>query len=232
MPVITIASTKGGVGKSTLAVNLSAQFAKQEHTVALLDADPQGSAFKWNTVRQSAIDAGTELPAIFAASVQGQTLLDLSKEKSDQGYYVFIDSAGVDNQSTRSALVRSDYVLMIAAPSTLDLWELGTLLKAIDGLGKVQKRDVPVFLLFNKVSTHPNVKSVSDAHEFMQESLIFPTHTLETVIKDRIVYQHSVREGMGVSEHKPVNRDARFEMRKLADELLNLIDDFSTSEVK
>ena len=47
MPVITIASTKGGVGKSTLAVNLSAQFAKQGHDVALLDADPQGSAFKW-----------------------------------------------------------------------------------------------------------------------------------------------------------------------------------------
>ena len=232
MPVITIASTKGGVGKSTLAVNLSAQFAKQGHDVALLDADPQGSAFKWNTVRQSVIDAGIELPPIFTASVQGQTLLDLSKEKSDQGYCVFIDSAGVDNQSTRSALVRSDYVLMIAAPSTLDLWELGALLKAIDGLGKVQKRDVPVFLLFNKVSTHPNVKSVADAHEFMKESLIFPTHTLETVVKDRIVYQHAIRDGMGVVEHKPVNRDARYEMRKLSDELLHLIDDFPTSEVK
>ena len=116
MPVITIASTKGGVGKSTLAVNLSAQFAKQGHDVALLDADPQGSAFKWNTVRQAVIDEGTKLSPIFVASVQGQTLLDLSKEKSDQGYYVFIDSAGVDNQSTRSALVRSDYVLMVAAP--------------------------------------------------------------------------------------------------------------------
>ena len=143
MPVITIASTKGGVGKSTLAVNLSAQFAKQGHDVALLDADPQGSAFKWNTVRQAVIDEGVKLSPIFVASVQGQTLLDLSKEKSDQGYYVFIDSAGVDNQSTRSALVRSDYVLMVAAPSTLDLWELGTLLKAIDGLGKGTEAERP-----------------------------------------------------------------------------------------
>ena len=143
MPVITIASTKGGVGKSTLAVNLSAQFAVQGHDVALLDADPQGSAFKWNTVRQAVIDEGVKLSPIFVASVQGQTLLDLSKEKADQGYYVFIDSAGVDNQSTRSALVRSDYVLMVAAPSTLDLWELGTLLKAIDGLGKGTEAERP-----------------------------------------------------------------------------------------
>ena len=232
MPVITIASTKGGVGKSTLAVNLSAQFAKQGHDVALLDADPQASAFKWNTVRQAVIDEGVKLSPIFVASVQGQTLLDLSKEKSDQGYYVFIDSAGVDNQSTRSALVRSDYVLMVVAPSTLDLWELGTLLKAIDGLGKVQKRNVPaVFLLFNKVSTHPNVKSVSDALEYMRDSLIFPTHTFEAVVKDRIAYQHAIRDGMGVVEHKPVNRDARHEMRKVADELLTLIHQSKSTEV-
>ena len=63
-------------------------------------------------MRQAVIDEGVKLSSIFVASVQGQTLLDLSKEKADQGYYVFIDSAGVDNQSTRSALVRSDYVLM------------------------------------------------------------------------------------------------------------------------
>ena len=232
MPVITIASTKGGVGKSTLAINLSVQFAKQGLNAALLDADPQGSAFKWNTVRQALIDTGAKLSPIFVASAQGQTLLDLSKEKSDQGYHVFIDSAGVDNQSTRSALVRSDYVLMVAAPSTLDLWEIGTLLKSIDGLGKVQKREVPVFLLFNKVSTHPNVKSVSDALDFMQDSLIFPTHTFNAVVKDRIVYQHAIREGAGVVEHKPYNRDARFEMRKVVEELQSLIDQYPTKEAK
>ena len=186
-----------------------------------------------DTVRQAVIDEGAELPAIFVASVQGQALLDLSQgEIQIRGCYVFIDSAGVDNQSTRSALVRSDYVLMVAAPSTMDLWEVGTLLKAIDALGKVQKRTVPVFLLFNKVSTHRNVKSVDDARAFLQESLIFPTHTFETVIKDRIVYQHAIRDGRGVVEYKPTNRDARLEMRKLEDELLAVIRQYPTMEVK
>ena len=223
MPVITIASTKGGVGKSTLAVNLSAQLAKQGQPVALLDADPQGSAFKWNTVREAVSAEGEKLPLIFVASVQGQTLLDLSKEKSEQGYYVFIDSAGVDNQSTRSALVRSDYVLMVSAPSSLDLWEIATLLKAIDTLGRAQKRRVPVFLLFNKVSPNPHVKSVSDALAFMAESLICPTHTFQSVVKDRIVYQHAVRDGKGVVEYKPFNREACREMTHISNELLGLI---------
>ena len=47
---------------------------------------------------------------------------------------------------------------------------MGPLLKAIHGLGKVQLRSVPVYVLFNKVSTHRNVKSVSDALEFMRNT--------------------------------------------------------------
>ena len=231
MPIITIASTKGGVGKSTIAVNLSAQFAQQNHNVALLDADPQASVFKWSSVRQSVIDEGADLPPIFVASVQGQTLLDLAKDKSAQGYYVLIDSAGVNDRSTRSALVRSDYVLMVSAPSTFDLWEVSTLLKAIEGLSKVQQRVVPVYLLLNKVSTHPNVKSVSDAQDFMSESLTFPTHILNTVIKDRIVYQHAIRDGKGVVEHKPYNRNACQEMKNAADELVALINQHSAKEL-
>ena len=94
-----------------------------------------------------------------------------------------------------------------------------------------QKRNVPVYLVFNKVSTHPNVKSVSDALDYMRESLIVPTHTLEAVVKDRIAYQHAIRDGMSVVEHKPVNRDARHEMKKAAAELLTLIHQSKSTEV-
>jgi chromosome partitioning protein len=46
MPVIAMVGNKGGAGKTTLGVNLAAGLAKQTH-IAVLDADPQGSALQW-----------------------------------------------------------------------------------------------------------------------------------------------------------------------------------------
>lgn len=219
MPIITVASTKGGVGKTTIAINIAVQLHNEGVPVALLDGDPQGSVAKWNLVREAARSEGESIDSIFVVSAQGETLLRLALDKAAEGFWVIIDSAGFDHVSTRNTLLRTDYIITLAAPSPLDLWEIDTLIKLAGNLSQAQRRRVPVTLLFNKVSSNPQVKAVPEALEFLSTAMIFPDYTFETVVKDRIVYQHSMREGRGVSEFTPMNAEARNEIASLVAEL-------------
>ena len=47
MPVIVMASPKGGVGKSTCAVLLASEFARMGADVTVLDCDPNKSLTRW-----------------------------------------------------------------------------------------------------------------------------------------------------------------------------------------
>src|SRR3979490_163770 len=53
MVVITVASRKGGSGKSTLTANLAAFADKASRRCLLIDADPQGSLSLWHDLRKS-----------------------------------------------------------------------------------------------------------------------------------------------------------------------------------
>ena len=224
MPILSIASTKGGVGKSTLAVNLCVFLINHGQKVVLLDADPQGTISKWQFIRQSFIAQGMDLSSVYAASAQGEALLDIAFEKSKQGYLVLIDSAGMDIPNSRNAILRADYVLTISAPTPQDLWEIEPLIKVVESIGRAQSRKIPTLLVFNRVSPNPSVKSVEDALKFMDESMIFPTYTFKSVIKDRIAYQHSFREGKGVTEYNlPAYSQAKGDMIQVCEEFLEFL---------
>lgn len=219
MPIITIASTKGGVGKSTFAINLATQLTKKDEKVVLLDADPQGSSIKWHSVREMVVEAGEELTDVFVASAQGKALIDIAVEKSNAGYIVFIDSVGANSKNTREALIKSDFVLTLSAPSPLDIWEIESIIKLVQNLSSVQKRKIPVMLALNKV--HPNLRDLSDIEEFMEANLIFPDYIFANIIRERMSFQHALREGKAVCEYTDKKSSAEF--GELATELLEHI---------
>jgi chromosome partitioning protein len=50
--IIGVLNQKGGVAKTTIAINIAAAFAEAGKRILLVDADPQGSALAWSSARE------------------------------------------------------------------------------------------------------------------------------------------------------------------------------------
>jgi chromosome partitioning protein len=113
MVVITVASRKGGSGKSTLTANLAAYADKASRRCLLIDADPQGSLSLWHDLRK------TGEPALRKGSRGVENLVSAAKEAGFE--WVFIDTppqmSGIVNDAIRAATL----VVIPARPSVFDL---------------------------------------------------------------------------------------------------------------
>ncbi len=223
MAIITIASTKGGVGKSTFILNLATVMLNHGKKVAILDADNQNTVSKWHKVREYVISTGEKLSELFVASARGETLLDIANNKSDQGYFVLIDSPGVDDSNMRSALLRSHYVITTCPPSPVDLWEVETLLNILKKLQLTQDRRIPLILIFNKVPTRHAATALNDALIFFEHNNIMPSYILKSSIKDRASFKNSIKDGKGVIESSPTDHKAVAEIESCYEEIMQII---------
>lgn len=229
MPVVTIANTKGGAGKSTVSTNIAAELAKQNKQVCIIDADHQRSVFSWNSIRELMIEDGADIPRIPTYHADGQSLVELAADYSAEGKFVVIDSPGADNRNHRFTLLRADYIVTPCTNAPVELWALRNLFDNLETLGQKQLRDIPVFLLFNRIKANT---SVTSSTEFLRDRLNFfvrpQNRVFETILNDRRIYQHAFGDGMSAAEAEP-NGKAAAEVSALIDEFLTIIE---TKEVK
>lgn len=232
MNIFTIASTKGGVGKSTFILNLATTIQSSGKKVAVLDADAQGTISKWNKVREYMRQDNHHLAPLFVASARGETLLELANDKKQQGYTVLIDSPGVDDINMRSALLRSDYVITICPPSSVDLWEIETLTNILKKLKAIQNRKIPLILVFNKVSPRYETKSINEAKEFLESNNINLDYILPSCICERASFKHSIKDGTSVIEYYPNDPKAIFEIKECSKNIDLFINHYTNKSSK
>jgi chromosome partitioning protein len=113
MNVITLASRKGGVGKSTLTAHLAAFAHLMGHRTMVVDADPQGSLTLWHSMRA---DGGI---ALHNASAGINRLLASAELNGFE--WVFIDTAPTTWLVVQEAIRAATMVLIPVRPGFFDL---------------------------------------------------------------------------------------------------------------
>lgn len=189
MNTLTLATQKGGCGKTTLATSLAVAAAVNGLRVLLIDLDPQATAKEWWEGRTA------EAPQLVHITPPelGQAL-NLAKSRFD---LAIIDTPGRDALNTVDLFRRSDFVLIPCQPSKADIRAQKTTIFALD-----EAKRPGAFVL----TRCPPVGKRPTAARLGLESFGYPV--LEGLITNRAGYQDAYAAGLGVTEYEPDGRAA------------------------
>ena len=226
MKVISVVNTKGGTGKSTIAVNIASVLAEKGKKVMLFDMDEkQKSSMDFCRIR-----AGNKaLPKIMAGTLLPDLLVEdiLSYDNFD---YIIIDAGAGDNGQARAAVLCSEYgVLLIPVQaSTFDSWAADdTLAMLRDCQRRFMGRFDKNYILMSRQPTNRNMNILKDADEsFRAKCDKYKVGMLESVVHERTAFRESVGAGMGVGEYvktKPSAKKAAEDIESLVNEVLGIL---------
>ena len=113
MKTISVVAQKGGVGKTTLCINLSIAASLAGHRVALLDTDPQQSTAQWHQKYR------TEDSPAFAPTAEHNLADRLSVLAEHEADYVFVDTPPASDATAMAVIRASDLNIIPFTPEIM-----------------------------------------------------------------------------------------------------------------
>jgi chromosome partitioning protein len=180
--------------------------------VLLIDTDIQASASYWTQMRDEAgVTPRVACVQKFGKGLQRE-VQDLARRYQD----VIIDAGGRDSEELRAGLVVAERAYVPVQPSQFDIWTLDRMDKLI-ATAQGFNIDLGAWVVISRASPNPSVKEAEEARMLLCD---FEHLGLATaVIRDRIAYRKAARDGLCVSEMKPVDPKAVEEVGALYAEI-------------
>jgi chromosome partitioning protein len=207
--ILTVAHTKGGVGKTTLAFELALWRAKLGRDVWLVDADLQGSALTAATVRA---EAGRTPVLACSQYTTASTLSIQVRRQAEKFQDVVIDCGARDSESLRLALILAETVLVPVQPRGLDVWALRQMAALVETANAARGglRALAVLNLADPGHSPDNADAVAALAEFPCLTLV------DTPIRRRKAFASAAAHGLLVDEAPPIDAKAVSELSALA----------------
>ncbi len=202
MQTFAIANQKGGVGKTTTAVNLAAGLARSYKKVLLIDMDPQG-----NATTASAFDKN-ELPNSILEVLMNEVSIEDAIQKCESGKYDILPANGeltsaevellnelMREQRLKHALMRvdGDYdFVIIDCPPSLNMLTLNALVAADGVIIPVQCEFFALEGLSALVQTIKKVEQVANKYLHIEGIVMtmYDSRTTLTIDVSKQLTQH------------------------------------------
>lgn len=204
--VIAVANQKGGVGKTTLAMNMAAGLTRQGSCI-VVDADPQRSATMWIELS----DSLREFPAKVVPA-EDEIKKQIIQLQTEFDYIVIDCPPEIKSDSTMSAIEISQVLLIPLLPSPMDLWASTRIEELIKRVQRVNPT-ISAFVVLNQIEPR---SAMSRGMDGALQEINIPV--LRHRLSRRASYRTAALEGCSVY-------DLGFRGRVASEEIDNIIDE-------
>ena len=208
--ILTIGATKGGVGKTTLSIQLALEAAERGLRVLLIDADAQGSSMtalagiSGRYSHMAVMHVPSDRVAVIA---EGATL----------GHQlVLIDAGGRDNAALRAALVVTDRLIVPTQPRSFDAWGLEDAAGLVAAANATRSKPrLTGLVVVNMADVQPASRDNAETADLA--NAIAGMRAMPCAIGRRKSISNAAAAGQRVCEYKPRDEKAILELSAFCD---------------